>query len=208
MIQELARRLDEAGKCKKNEISAKIKKLLADKIRDHKITVKGIEECLPQEYKRSYRSKSELNSLLKKVENNKVQESKVIDIVDNRDGSVLLTNRDTENNNFSDTNRENIATDVPNSRGFKRQGYETSVDNKDPDHELYEENRELKEALKWQTAMVMGDQIASTEMEFKIPKERYDEIEEAMVDSKYFCYMIFDKSGTMVRVVPDNFKTN
>ena len=133
---------------------------------------------------KKYRSKSELSSLLKKAENNKVQESKVIDTLDNRDGSGRLINRDTENNNFSDTNRENIATDVPNSRGFERQGCETSIHNIDPDHALFEENRELREALKRQRAMVMGDQIASTEMEFKIPKERYNEIEEAMVDSK------------------------
>lgn len=46
LIQELARRLDEAGKCEKNEISAKIKELLAAEIRAHKITVKWIEECL------------------------------------------------------------------------------------------------------------------------------------------------------------------
>ena len=54
LIQELARRLDEAGKCDKNEISAKIKEILADKIKEHKITVKWIEECLPKEYKRRY----------------------------------------------------------------------------------------------------------------------------------------------------------
>jgi hypothetical protein len=53
----------------------------------------------------------------------------------------------------------------------------------------------------------MGDQIGATEMEFKIPKVKYYEIKEAMTNSKYFCYLSFNSSGIMVRVVPDIFKT-
>ena len=143
-----------------------------------------------------------------KAENNNIQDNKVRDTVYNRDGSVLLINSVKEHNNHLDNNREGIETNEVSSRGFERQGYETSIDNIDLDHALYEENRELREALKRQTAMVMSDQIASTEVEFKIPREKYNEIEEAMADSKYSCYVTFDKCWTMVRVVPDIFKTN
>jgi hypothetical protein len=55
--------------------------------------------------------------------------------------------------------------------------------------------------------MVMGDQIGATEKELKIPKEKYYEIKEAMSESKYFTYMIFDNRGIMQRVVADIFKT-
>lgn len=54
--------------------------------------------------------------------------------------------------------------------------------------------------------MVMGDKISSTEIEFQIPKEKYEEIKKAMIDSRYFCCMTFDKSGTMIRVVSDIFQ--
>lgn len=120
MIQELAQILDNGGKCEKSEISAKIKEILAEKIKEHKITAKWIEECLPREYKRSYRSKSELSSLLKKAENIKIQDSNVKDTVDNRDGRVLLMNHDTGHNNFSG-NRENIVTDTKSPKVFERQ---------------------------------------------------------------------------------------
>ena len=207
LIQELARRLDEAGKCDKNEISAKIKKILADKIKEHKITVKWIEECLPKEYKRSYSFKSELSSLLKKPEDIR-KDVNMTNTIDNGDGSTLLINHETEHNDSSDNNRESTTTDIARSRGFERSVCEISIDRTDPDQGLHEENSELREALKRQTAMVMADQIASTEMEFEIPKEKYDEIKDAMTNSKYSCYMIFDMSGTMVRIVPDIFKTN
>jgi hypothetical protein len=97
---------------------------------------------------------------------------------------------------------------VADSRGFEMQEFETSIDNTDPYQILKEKNRQLREALKRQTKMVMGNQIPATEMEFTIPKEKYDEIKGAMDDSKYFCYSTFDKSRIMVRVVPDIFKTN
>ena len=82
-----------------------------------------------------------------KAENNNIQDNKVRDTVYNRDGSVLLINSVKEHNNHLDNNREGIETNEVSSRGFERQGYETSIDNIDLDHALYEENRELREAL-------------------------------------------------------------
>ena len=198
LIQELARRLDELGKCEKSEISAKIKEILADKIKEHTITVKWIEECLPREYKRSYRSKSELSSLLKKE--NKVQDNNVAATIDTKDGSVLLIKGE-GHSNFSDNKRENLVKDAANSRGSEIREYETSIDNTDTYQILQEENRQLKEALKKQTKMMIG------EMEFKIAREKYYEIKEAMSKSKYFTYIIFDNRGIMLRVIADIFKT-
>ncbi len=56
--------MDEEGLCERDQISRTIKKILKDKIQEHKITEKWIEECLPQEYKRQY-TKSEASSLSK-----------------------------------------------------------------------------------------------------------------------------------------------
>jgi hypothetical protein len=62
LILELARLLDETKQCRQSQICRKIKEMLADKIKEGKITKKWIEHCLPQEYRRRY-AKSELCSL-------------------------------------------------------------------------------------------------------------------------------------------------
>jgi hypothetical protein len=62
LILELARLLDETKQCRQSQICRKIKEMLADKIKEGKITKKWIEHCLPQEYRRSY-AKSEQSSL-------------------------------------------------------------------------------------------------------------------------------------------------
>ena len=65
LIHELARLLDESKQCERDQVSRKIKEILKDKIREGKITAKWIEDCLPQEYKRKYTTKSEDTSLSK-----------------------------------------------------------------------------------------------------------------------------------------------
>jgi hypothetical protein len=54
LILKLARLLDETKECNQSQICAKIKEMLADKIKEGKITKKWIERCLPQEYRRRY----------------------------------------------------------------------------------------------------------------------------------------------------------
>jgi hypothetical protein len=208
LIRELARRLNEEDKCEKSEISGRIKEILAREIEEHKITGKWIEECLPRAYKRRYRFKSELASLSKKTKDIKVQDSDVIDTIDNGNGGALLINHDTGYSDSSDINGEKIATDVPSSKGFERQESQTSNVSTDPYQILKEENSELSEARRRQTTIVMGDHIPSNEMDFKIPKEKYDEVKTAMASSMNFCHAIFDKSGILIRTVPDIFKTN
>lgn len=119
LIQKLAQRLDDGDKCKKNEISSEIKKILADKIKEHKISAKWIEECLPREYKRRYRSKCELSSHLKKSENIR-KDVEIANNIDNGNGSTLLINRGTDHSNSIDNNNENTMTDVARSRRFER----------------------------------------------------------------------------------------
>lgn len=186
LIQELAQRLDESGKCEKNEISAKIKEILSDKINKHKITAKWIEECLPREYKRSYTFKSEFSSLLKKE---KVQDNNIAATIDTKDGSVLLINGDNGHGNCSNNTVEKLLENTTNPIKSEIQEYDKSSDSKDPYLILREENRQLKEALSKQMKMMMvGDQIQQTKLEFTIAREKYNEINEAMSKSKYFIY--------------------
>jgi len=69
LILKLARLLDETKECKQSLICTKIKEMLADKIKEGKITKKWIERCLPQEYRRRYvkREQSSLSRNAKKL---------------------------------------------------------------------------------------------------------------------------------------------
>ena len=82
LILKLARLLDETKECKQSQICTKIKEMLADKIKEGKITKKWIERCLPQEYRRRY-VKSEQTSLSGKAKNLE----KII-IVDNKGKTI------------------------------------------------------------------------------------------------------------------------
>lgn len=68
---------------------------------------------------------------------------------------------------------------------------------------LSSENSELKEALKRQTALLTADQISANEIVFTIPKEKYNQLIDAMDISKDFIHLVFDKSGILERAEPD-----
>src|SRR3954463_3395417 len=78
LILRLARLLDETKQIKQSQICTKIKEMLADKIKEGKITKKWIERCLPQEYRRRY-TKSEQSSL-----SGKAKKLEKIIIIDNK----------------------------------------------------------------------------------------------------------------------------
>jgi hypothetical protein len=82
LILKLARLLDETKQGKQSQICAKIKEMLADKIKEDKITNKWIERCLPQEYRRRY-VKSEQSSL-----SGKAKKLEKIIIADNKEKTV------------------------------------------------------------------------------------------------------------------------
>jgi len=82
LILELARLLDETKQGKQSQICTKIKEMLADKIKEGKITKKWIERCLPQEYRRRY-AKSEQSSL-----SGKAKKLEKIIIVDNEGKTI------------------------------------------------------------------------------------------------------------------------
>ena len=82
LILKLARLLDETKQFRQSQICGKIKEMLADKIKEGKITRKWIERCLPQEYRRRY-AKSELCSL-----SGRAKKLEKIIIVDNEGNTI------------------------------------------------------------------------------------------------------------------------
>ena len=109
LILELARLLDETKECKQSQICAKIKEMLADKIKEGKITKKWIERCLPQEYRRRY-AKNEQSSLSVKAKN-----LEKIMIVDNK-GKTIAGEEEPSTYNSS-TIDNNSASTQPRGRG-------------------------------------------------------------------------------------------
>ena len=84
--------------CKQNQICTKIKEMLADKIKEGKITKKCIERCLPQEYRRRY-AKSEQSSL-----SGKAKKLEKIIIVDNKGKTITGDERSPYNRLTIDNN--------------------------------------------------------------------------------------------------------
>ena len=68
------------------------------------------------------------------------------------------------------------------------------------------ENSELKEALKRQTTLLSADQVSINEITFIVPKEKFNQLKEAMGISRDFIRLVFDKSGVLERAVPDTFE--
>jgi hypothetical protein len=67
------------------------------------------------------------------------------------------------------------------------------------------ENTELKQALKRQTKLVSAEQASANEIEFIVPKEKFNQLKEVMEISRDSIRLIFDKSGILERAESDNF---
>jgi len=196
LILELARLLDETKQGKQSQIFAKIKEMLADKIKEGKITKKWIERCLPQEYRRRY-AKSELSSLSGKAKN-----LEKIMIVDNEGKTVAVEeepstyNSSTIDNNSAFTQPRGrdaiqpIQKDTPNNLG---------ISENDDDGGCIRA-QEWEEAFLKALMMIEAEHLSGAEIKFTIPKERYEEVKTAMSNDSNCCYLIFDRnSGSFLR---------
>jgi hypothetical protein len=70
--------------------------------------------------------------------------------------------------------------------------------------DLIHENSELKEALKRQTVLLSADQVSASEITFIVPKEKFNQLKEAMETSRDSIRLIFDKSGVLECVESDS----
>jgi hypothetical protein len=193
LILEIARRLSQEEKYERSSICARIKEMLEDKVREGKITERWIEECLPSEYKRSY-AKCELSSQLKKGRNVK------------RKG--LITNKlEDRQERESPREEQEILVNIDGTNSPSLQGCDTNGHNDDQGYnELYRENKELWEALllRDRESSSTADKLLGGEVEFMIPRERFNDLHKAMVECKRLCYVLFDiKNGVLLRAESD-----
>jgi hypothetical protein len=222
LILELARQLDETKQCKQSQICRKIKDILEDKIKEGKISEKWIEECLPQEYKRKY-TKSEVSSLSKQSNSTTEREKeKDLIIVDsarpyiktddtwpnNHEGEDIASAANPqlrEESNEEGVGRNQITKPVKGSQLIGQTVIKKSLEEGQcPDCLLLSiENNELKEALANSTQFILADKISENEVQFTIPKDKYQQVKAAMDNSTNSVYVTFDKSGILERAEPE-----
>jgi hypothetical protein len=196
LILKLARLLDETKQCKQSQICTKIKEMLADKIKEGKITKKWIERCLPQEYRRRY-AKSELCSL-----SGKAKKLEKIIIVDNK-GKPIAGEEPSPYN--SSTIDNNIAFTMPRRReaiqAIQKEQDEDVLEGDDGD-EAWTRSQGSEEVPCSLLKREAEHLLAAAEIKFTIPKDRYEEVMTAMSNGSNCCYLIFDRnSGSFLRSV-------
>jgi hypothetical protein len=68
------------------------------------------------------------------------------------------------------------------------------------------EKQEIEQALVRQRSLVNDDDNSTNEIEFTIPKEKYEHVKAAMDNSRDAIFLIFDKSGILERAESDVLK--
>ena len=87
-------------------------------------------------------------------------------------------------------NEENESTPTTNSQ----EAYETDC----------VRCKELEDALLRASSAVPGDKLQNgSNKRYCIPKDKYDLVLSAIKSSEQFCYVIFDKEGTLIYAEPD-----
>ena len=114
---------------------------------------------------------------------------------------ILLTSD--INTNSTSLSEDNTATS--NSIQAHLQNQESVSDLKDCSscQELQAENIELSDALIKATRLTTADQISAKQIEFTIPKAKYEEVKAAIDSSRASVYLTFHKSGVLQRVDPE-----
>jgi uncharacterized protein YnzC (UPF0291/DUF896 family) len=171
--------------------------MLADKIKEGKITKKWIERCLPQEYRRRY-VKSEQSSLSGKAK--KIE--KITIIVDNKGKTIAV----------EESSPYNASTIDKNSTFTQPQGIDAiQTIQKEQDEDVMEggdgdegwtRSQESEEEETPCSLLIREDEhlLAPAEIKFTIPKDRYEEVKTAMSNGSNCCYLIFDRnSGSFLR---------
>jgi uncharacterized protein YnzC (UPF0291/DUF896 family) len=199
LILKLARLLDETKQGKQSQICTKIKEMLADKVKEGKISKKWIERCLPQEYRRRY-VKSEQSSL-----SGKAKKLEKIIIVDNKGKTVAGKEEEPSPYNSSTIDNNSAFTQAQGRDAIqpiqKEQDEDAIEDDGDEDWTRSQESeQEVEEAPCSLLIRENGHLLESAEIKFTIPKDRYEEVKTAMSNGSNCCYLIFDRnSGSFLR---------
>ncbi|HEX6029653.1 MAG TPA: hypothetical protein VFY64_11485, partial [Nitrososphaeraceae archaeon] len=117
----------------------------------------------------------------------------------------VLTTIDSHNDNGADDDDRNLYNDNEIEQGPNKEIANRITAFGDCDV-LRSENYELKQTVKRLTSIVTADKISATEIEFTIPKAKYEELKSAMESSRDSISVTFDKSGIVQRAEPDIFR--
>lgn len=178
-ILQLAKYLDEEKKYQRDRISVLIKNLLAEKVKEAKITARWIEGCLPKEYKRKY-AKSEESSLTSYGNNSEPQSSIIVHENDDTIGF-----RANEIEQSRDSNMEISANLFSAEEQAKK---------------IIELEQALLESSKFRRAHELEEQ-------FEIPKLKQIELNEAFADCTNIIFVKFDANNKLKSIQPDSFNT-
>jgi uncharacterized protein YnzC (UPF0291/DUF896 family) len=171
--------------------------MLADKIKEGKITKKWIERCLPQEYRRRY-VKSEQSSLSGKAKN-----LEKIMIVDNEGKTIAV---EEEPSPYNSSTMDNSAFTQPPGRDavqpIQKEDDEDILEGDDDGDEAWTRSMESEEEGAPCSLLIREAErlSAPAEIKFTVPKERYEEVKTAMSNGSNCCYLIFDRNnGSFLR---------
>lgn len=182
LITEIARRLDEGRFCEQAQICRRIKEMLQDKIKEGKITSKWIEDCLPQQYKRKYISKSEVSSLSEDDIDAKAEKILI-------DTSGLSSSVDSSQPNQNEGSAQNMTLAI-----LDNQSHQTDCPR----------CNELEHALLRASPVVSADKLQNEDnTTYQLPKEKHALLVEVMKSSQQYCSVVFDKNGILVDAKPD-----
>jgi hypothetical protein len=223
LVLELARVLDETKQCKeRSRICRKIKEMLKEKIAEGKITAKWIEECLPREYRRRYNNsiKSELSSLSGSEDEQEEEDGddnddakkveQIIIYTSGRSSTVkeeLLSLSSPHHSSGNSTSNHGTNDSECNSITIKpnKNSTENASETQDARSSFEGDCRQLEEEDDCDGDIILGDSsvIVRANKIHYIHKEKYDLLRQAMNSSKQFCFITFDKDGTLVRAESD-----
>jgi hypothetical protein len=174
VICELASRLEEEGEIETSRISTEI----AKRLREY-VTQRYVNEVLDEKYKdvkhvENARSRRTSSAITKRAAG--VQTADVVEADIIAKYEQPLHKQETAGRKSVDHNKQNT---------------------------LILENSELKESLRRRTTLLSADQIPANEITFIVPKEKFNQLNEAMEISRDSIRLVFDKSGMLERAESD-----
>ncbi len=190
---------------KEESLCELIKNALKEEITEGLISSRSIELHCPPEWKRktkpkieratSAEQKNEKSSFSKQVEEK--PHPKIAMSTEGKPVSYDEPTAYTETSTVDDSSFADAVQKLLPHSSDKRIGQECSSC-----LELQDKVIELSEALK-RTSIQTADQIPTTELEFRIPKEKYEMVRDAMDKSKDSICITCDESRTFARAQPD-----
>jgi hypothetical protein len=203
VICELASRLEKEDEIETNRISTEIAKRLKEYV-----THRYVNEVLDEKYKDEKHVESVKNRRTSSTKTKRV--SQTVDV--SEDDTIVKDESQERETSSAKTKRAAQTIDISEADVIAKDESQEqeAAPRKSVGHDRLEalvlENSELKEALKRQTTLLSVDQVSANEIMFIVPKEKFNQLKEAMEISRDSIRLVFDKSGMLERAESDIFE--